>query len=190
MGNEKNTVLNNYEPTSVLRGNDKWVVTVRLKDCDDIMTEYYLYTLDFIYGDKRQQEKFGVKEIRKKQYIGSRPDCKILLPGEDVKEKQGYISFEQDYGLLYVDNMTNTARTLKDGLTVSVCDYVLTFRKEKPVYRGDSIYKGYVVVDDTEPEADLKKFAEECKQGVVKNIRKAIWKEHMARLKAWFKRNF
>lgn len=182
MGNEKNNT--EYRTSTVLRENDKWVVTVKIKGCEDIMNEYYLYTLDFIYGDRRQEDT---------RYVGSETEkCRIFLPDEGVKKTYGYICFEQDFGLLYVDDK-KTARPITDGLVIEVCEYELSFRKEGPVYQNDGISpNGYVVVDgegDNE-EANIKEFADECRDGVVKKFSKAAWKEYKKRFVEWLKRNF
>lgn len=86
----------------VLTGNEKWTVSVYMRGNEQlIMDEFYLFSLDFIYGDYRQQKQLKQKTPYTSQFVGSDPICKVRITGDGVADRHGKIRFEQDWGLVY-----------------------------------------------------------------------------------------
>ena len=163
---------------SIFRQNERWIVTVRRKDCPDvIMDEYYLYLLDFIYGDEKQQKKEMLTKPRKKQFVGNRQTveynkesigCKIVLPSDKLRDNGavlGEIRFEQDFGLIIDDygyngkNNEYTFLKITDGLNITICEFELTFKKDSFGCDVASECGGYITVGKEKPEEPESKSA-------------------------------
>ncbi|MBR5479784.1 MAG: FHA domain-containing protein [Clostridia bacterium] len=96
----------------IIKGAELWTVTVSKYGYEDsIMDEFYLYTLDFVYGDREQKKAYNIKTAAyTRQNVGSNKHCKIQFDGKGVSPVHGFIRFEQDWGLTYTDNtMTKTS---------------------------------------------------------------------------------
>lgn len=142
-----------FEARKNFNFNEKWTVSLsKYGNENAIMDEFYLYTLNFIYGDYDQKLKTNSPYSYVNQKIGKAPGCKIRFSGAGIADQHGKLSFHQDFGLLYEDltykvSGSNTIKKacvngpygtknsvcekyipITDGLKLYISDYVLTFK--------------------------------------------------------------
>ena len=97
--------------TAASKNTEKWTVRLYKHGHEDaVMDEVYLYTLDFIYGDRNQKRIHKTKTFPyTRQDIGTGLDndpgapTKIQFFGKGVASTHGSIRYVQDYGLVYFD---------------------------------------------------------------------------------------
>lgn len=98
----------------LLAGNEKWIVSVFRVDSQKVkMDEFYLYSLDLIYGVHELNEA-GKVSVYKRQYIGTDSICRIRLKGSGVAAKHGAIGYDQDFGMIYMDRTSESGAVNKN----------------------------------------------------------------------------
>ena len=191
------------EKKTILVPNEQWNVSIsRVENKEAVFNTFYIFTHDFIYGDK-------------KLYVGTTKKKAITLREGGVAEKHGFIFYDQDFGLVYKDligskfayykrmkykakSIYNTcvkapfvdnkkAETvdmikITDGLELFIGAYVLTFIKRDVHNVAD--YRKELIEDSVEnDEDDIKKIiAEADLKRMVNKSKKGI--------SSWFKNNF
>ncbi len=146
------------ELEDVIKGTEKWTVTLNKYGQDDsLMDVFYLYTLNFIYGDKEQKKAYEYTDAPyTKQFVGCDYRCKVQINGAGIANAHGIIRYVQDWGLVYFNNVTEGSgfrpacinapygkpgsescrfMRITDGLKLYISHYVLTFHLS---YIGDS----------------------------------------------------